>query len=105
MEISISELRDGQIVWAEVADRKGHKKERPCAIVTPSVHILPDEPILAVAITTTFPDPAPPDYVQLPWNSDARKVGTHLPKRSAAVISWIVQLKLEDILQLGGQVR
>ena len=99
-----SDPRYGRIIWARLADRNGHKKERPCAILTPTALIGASEPLLAVAITTSFPDPAPAENVSLPWNNDPRRVGTRLPKRSAAVITWIVELTLEDILQVGGQV-
>jgi hypothetical protein len=62
-----------------------------------------DEPLLALAVTTTFPDPPPDDCVPLPWHPQGR-VLTGLRKRSAAVLSWIVSLDIADVLMLHGDV-
>jgi mRNA-degrading endonuclease toxin of MazEF toxin-antitoxin module len=96
-------LEQGQIVWAEVLDRAGNPKKRPLVIVTSTDEIVLDTPIVAVAISTTFPDPAPDDHVELPWHSRAHPA-TRLARRSAAVCTWLVELRSSDIKEVKGFV-
>jgi mRNA-degrading endonuclease toxin of MazEF toxin-antitoxin module len=100
----MSELRYGRLVWARVLDRNGVAKERPCVIVTPTAQIRLDQPLLVVAVTTTFPDPAPPWHVELPWNPDPRRVRTGLARRSAAVVNWLDTIRGDDVLDVKGDV-
>lgn len=90
-------------MWAVVRDRKGFRKERPAIILTATDQIASDEPLEVMAITSTFPDPAPADHVELPWHSQGR-VSTGLRRRSAAVISWLDLVHPADILRLHGDV-
>jgi hypothetical protein len=96
-------LRRGRVVWATVSDARGHRKQRPLIILTPTDQIRDDEPLQAMAVSTTFPEPPPKDHVQLPWHPSGR-VMTKLRKRSAAVLSWIVELDIDDIVELHGDV-
>jgi hypothetical protein len=57
-----------------------------------------------MAITTTFPNPAPAGHVRLPWNHDPRKVATRLAQRSAAVVSWVDVVRGREVLEVKGTV-
>ena len=60
-------------------------------------------PVTAMAVTTTFPEPPPRDHVKLPWHPQGR-VLTKLRKRSAAVISWIVEVQPSDVIEVYGDI-
>jgi mRNA-degrading endonuclease toxin of MazEF toxin-antitoxin module len=96
------ELRRGRIAWAEVRDRNDVAKTRPVIILTPTAQI-DDEPLIVMAITTTFGDPPPEDHILLPWHP-AGRVSTGLRRRSAAVISWITEVAGDDLTELAGDV-
>jgi hypothetical protein len=96
-------LRRGRIVWASVSDPRGNVKQRPLIILTPTDQIHDAEPLQAMAISTTFPNPPPRDHIPLPWHPQGR-VLTKLRRRSAAVLSWIVELDAADIDELQGDV-
>jgi len=54
-----------------------------------------------MAITTTYPNPAPSDHIELPWNPDRRRTSTRLARRSAAVVTWLVTVysdEVEDVI-------
>jgi mRNA-degrading endonuclease toxin of MazEF toxin-antitoxin module len=102
--VNLRELRYGRLVWARVVDRNGVPKERPCVIVTPTARIRGEEPLLVVAVTTTFPEPAPRWHVELPWNPDPRRVRTRLARRSAAVVNWLDTIGVDDVLDVKGDV-
>jgi len=104
VSINRKQLRAGSIVWAILRDERGYRKRRPAIILTPDEEISEDQPLALMAITTTYPDPTPADHIELPWNSDARKVSTHLVRRSAAVISWLATVYLDEIDQFIGTV-
>jgi hypothetical protein len=72
-------------------------------IVTAASDIVLDGPVTAVAVTTTFPEPAPHNIVELPWHP-RRHPATQLAKRSAAVCDWLVQLRPSDIQEVKGYV-
>jgi mRNA-degrading endonuclease toxin of MazEF toxin-antitoxin module len=96
-----SELEAGDIVWAVMRDRRGVRKRRPAIVLTPTAEMSADTPITLMAITTTYPDPPPPQYVELPWNPDRRKTSTGLAHRSAAVVNWLETVlpnEIEDII-------
>ena len=57
-----------------------------------------------MAITTTFPDPAPKDCVELPWNPDSRRTSTGLSRRSAAVVTWLDTAYADEIGDIIGFV-
>jgi hypothetical protein len=91
------------LVWATVSDRRGHAKSRPLIILTATNDIRPDEPLIAMAVTTTVSDPPPADHVLLPWHPQGR-VMTRLRRRSAAVLSWIVEVEPAEITDFYGDV-
>ncbi|MDB5293243.1 MAG: hypothetical protein JWL69_4484 [Phycisphaerales bacterium] len=97
------ELRRGRIVWATVRDRNGIKKRRPAIILTATDDIREDEPLVVMAVTTTFADPPPADHVPLPWDPQGRTL-TKLRKRSGAVLSWIAEVLPNDIVECHGDV-
>src|SRR5258708_6590682 len=97
-------LRYGRLILARIADRNGFQKERPAIIVTPTARIADEEPLLVVAVTTTFPDPPPANHVSLPWNPDPRRVITRLATRSAAVVDWLAAIRPADVLDVKGEV-
>jgi hypothetical protein len=90
-------------VWATVRDRRGVAKARPVLILTATADLRENEAFEAMAVTTTFPHPPPDDHLQLPWHPQGR-VSTKLRKRSAAVLSWIVEIDPADIIEFGGDV-
>ena len=85
-------------------DHNGFRKQRPAIIVTPTDEILPNQPLVVMAVTTKFPDPPPSDHVLLPWNPDPRRVGTKLARRSAAVATWLETLYPDEVLDFKGDV-
>jgi hypothetical protein len=97
-------LEQGRIIWAPLPDSSGRsKKRRPDIIVTQTLDIKPDEPIVVVAATTKFAVPAPEDHVLLPWHPQGQ-VRTGLRKPTAAVCSWLFEIRQTDIESLGGIV-
>lgn len=92
---SRSEIRTGSVVWALVRDHRGQRKRRPAIVLT--AEISDEKPIALMAITTTYPDPAPSDHVELPWSPQPGKARTGLARRSAAVLTWTDTVSLEDI--------
>ena len=97
------DLRRGRIAWARVSDRRGSFKQRPLIIVTATDDIREDEPLIAMAITTSFGEPPPADHIPLPWHPQGRSI-TRLRKRSAAVLSWVIEIDAADLLEFGGDV-
>lgn len=57
-----------------------------------------------MAVTTSFPDPPPPNHVPLPWNADARRVRMCLTQRSAAVVNWLDTLYPDEVIAVRGDV-
>ena len=93
--------RRGRIVWAEIPDHNGHAKLRPAIVLTPTSEIKEHAPLVVVALTTTYPDPAPDDHVELPWHNAKHPV-TRLNQRSAAVISWLSTITPEQVEGFAG---
>jgi mRNA-degrading endonuclease toxin of MazEF toxin-antitoxin module len=83
-------------------DHNGIAKRRPVIIITPTAEIA-DEPLIVMAITTTFSDPPPEDHILLPWHPAGRSL-TKLRRRSAAVLSWIEEVRPTDLTELAGDV-
>ena len=95
-----SSIHAGRMVYAWIADHNGHGKLRPALIVA-QIDEANDDPLLVVmAITTTFPDPPPERCVPLPWHPRAHPV-TRLRERSAAVVNWIAQIHVSDVVGFG----
>ena len=62
----IKQLVTGRVVWAEIADANGNRKERPAVIITPSAGVLVGASLEVVAVTSQVPSPLPLDHVLLP---------------------------------------
>lgn len=56
-----------------------------------------------MAITTTFPEPFPPDHITLPWRNGGHPV-TQLDRRSAAVTSWLNTISESGVIGFAGEV-
>src|SRR3954470_12541514 len=97
-------LRRGRIVWATVRDRHGFIKHRPVVILTPTEQIDPDGGKLEVmAITTSYLDPPPAGHIELPWHPRGH-ARTKLNRRSAAVVTWLDSIGVDDVEGFGGDV-
>lgn len=95
------QLAQGCIVWASISDPRGRLKKRPLVIVTETSEIVLDNPIVAVAVTTTFPEPPTRQYVELPWDRRGHPA-TKLARRSAAVCNWLVELTTSQVEEIKG---
>jgi mRNA-degrading endonuclease toxin of MazEF toxin-antitoxin module len=94
----------GSIVFVRVLDpRDKNAKIRPVVILTSATELGDADPHLAVAITSTLPQPLPNDHVELPWHAQ-KHPRTGLTKRSAAVCSWLLEVMGEDVIRIGGRV-
>src|SRR6266581_7796063 len=98
-----SPLRAGQVVWAEIADANGIRKERPAIIVTPDERITDTGSVDVVAVTTRLAQPLPEDHVLLPWHPQGHP-RTGLKRKCAAVCSWMVRMNVSDIESIAGRV-
>ena len=68
------DVKFGSIIQAKVLDPQGrNEKSRPLVVVTPNEQIQSGQSILAVAISTTIPNPLPVDYVPLSMASKRRR--------------------------------
>lgn len=103
MDAAPGQPTQGSIVWADVADPRGQTKRRPLVILTASGEVLLDAPIVGVAITTSFPEPPPHEYIELPWHPRGHPA-TRLRRRSAAACHWLVRLQPSDIVETKGYV-
>ena len=104
MGVDPDQLHQGQIVWAVVRDRNGFRKRRPAIILTPETEIHENQPLVLMAVTTSYPDPPPPNHVELPWHHDRRKASTGLARRSAAVTDWLVTAYADEVDETIGKV-
>lgn len=95
------ELQQGSVVSAEVADPRGLVKRRPVLIITPTDEIVLNGTIVALAITTTFPDPPESNQVLLPWHSSGY-CPTGLRRRSAVVCDWAVPIRPSQVKSVTG---
>ena len=90
-------------MWAEIADAKGFRKERPGVIITPTDQIQSGGSLEVVAVTSHVPTPLPLDHVLLPWHP-AGHPRTGLNRKSAAVCSWIARIQDSDIRDTAGLI-
>ncbi len=93
-------LEQGAIVWVTPPGERGLGKRRPAVVLTASEEILLDQPVVVAALTTTFPNPAPPDHVVLPWSPHGHPV-TRLRRRSAAVCTWLFEARPSEAEPVG----
>ena len=96
-------LQIGRIVWAEVADQNGIRKQRPAIIVSLTADADTSGTLKIVAITSRVPATLPDDHVLLPWHPQGHP-RTGLNRRSAAVCSWLSKITASDILDVSGMV-
>lgn len=96
-------LQIGRIVWAEVADQNGIRKQRPAIIVSSTADADTSGTLKIVAITSRVPATLPDDHVLLPWHPQGHP-RTGLNRRSAAVCSWLSKITASDILDVSGMV-
>ena len=101
--VGTASLQFGRIVWVEIADRNGIRKQRPAVIVTPTDRITTTNPLAVVAVTSRVPDELPEDHVLLPWHPQ-RHPRTGLNRKCAAVCSWLSQITTNDIQDVAGLV-
>lgn len=97
------QLRQGTIVWTVAVDPRGNRKRRPLVLVSSDKDITSGGSIVGAAVTTTFPQPPPPGYVEIPWDPTGR-AATGLRRRSAAVCSWLVTFEPESVDGVIGKV-
>jgi hypothetical protein len=84
-------------------DRNGIRKERPCIVMTPTARISREQPLLVVAVTTTFADPPPEWHVALPWHPDP--AGGHWPGTPKCVRGGLARYdRVDDVLDVKGSV-
>ena len=76
-------------------------KRRPLIIITSTSEIMLDGPVLAVAVTTTFPNPTPRSCVELPWYRNGHPA-TGFARRCAAVCNWLVSLRPSQVDEIKG---
>src|SRR4051812_26341048 len=101
--LDISKLRRGTIIWTEIADHNGFRKKRPAIIWTPTEEIRNDEPLVLIAITSTFSDPPSDDHVPIPWKNGGHP-RTGLNRRNAAVVTWFAEVPVAEIIEISGEV-
>lgn len=97
------QLRQGSVVAVQIRPSRGDPKVRPVVVISASDDIAPDRPVVGVAVTTTFPHPAPEGMIELPWFPRGHPA-TGLARRSAAVCNWLVEFTPEDVLSVRGGV-
>lgn len=103
MSYEFDQIHEGHIAWANVLDPRGKdRKKRPILVLQKG---LPDDAtaLVCVGISSRYPDPPRSVDYELPWSPDGR-ARTGLRKRSAAVITWAIQIHAEDVLQLHGEL-
>jgi mRNA-degrading endonuclease toxin of MazEF toxin-antitoxin module len=92
-------LRLGSVVWAELEDPNGYRKDRPVVVVSPTADIDAGRPVRVVAITTRLPNPLPDDHVLLPWDRQG-KARSGLRRRCTAVASWQAEIPVDAVLEV-----
>lgn len=95
----------GRLIWAVIADPNGYAKPmpRPAVVLGTPPADRPDEPLAVVVCTTREDLPMPADQVALPWHPSGQ-TRTKLRKPTFAVCSWLAEVALGDIQQVGGIV-
>jgi hypothetical protein len=91
----------GSIVSVTMTDRNGHSKVRPAVVVTRNVDVAAGRPIIVVAISGTFSEPLPPEWVPAPWAAGGHP-RTKLHRPSVAVCDWQEVGSRSDIVAVTG---
>ena len=86
----ISELKQGSIVWVKATDPRGHNpKMRAFVVITATASIKSGDPIVAVAVTSTFREPLDPMMVPMRWNA-AGTTESGFTKKCVAKCDWAI---------------
>ena len=97
-------LQQGRIVWVEIHDPAGRNPKLRPAVVLSQMDSLPaGEPFVAVAVTSTLPDPLTPFMVELPWHRKGHP-RTRLNRRCAAVCNWLLEITVGQVRDTAGIV-
>lgn len=97
-------LKQGSIVWVEVADTAGRNpKCRPAVVVTPTNEISEEDTFVVVAATSSISDALPENIVELPWHAD-RHPKTGLYKQRVAVCDWLIEISHVQVQSTAGTV-
>jgi hypothetical protein len=75
------------------------RKLRPAVVID----MVDADSFLAVAGSTSFPEPLPNECVLLPWHPEG-KVKTKLKRKTVAVCNWMVKLGVAEVREIGGFV-
>lgn len=106
MAVPITHLSYGTIIRAWVSDESGRNwKNRCLVIITPTRDLKRDEPFICVCITSAFPAPVSPPFVEVP-SRDVKggHPATKLQNRSAAACQWLRQLEEHDVDEVVGSM-
>ena len=97
-------LRRGSIVWATTSDPRGQNpKKRPIVILSADNDIRAGAHLDGVAVSSTIPDPPPPECVELPWDQKGT-APTGFRRRCVAVCNWGVHVAFEAVEATGKHV-
>ena len=97
-------LQQGRIVWVRVVDPAGRNpKLRPAVIVTRTSEITATEPMVGVAVSSTFKQPLSASQNELPWQQGGHPV-TGLNRRCVAVCEWVIRFTTAEVESVGGTV-
>jgi hypothetical protein len=102
----MARLCQGRIVWTPVADRNGHNRyARPVVILTSDDEIARADELFGVVASNTavMTNPRPACCIELPYHP-LGNVATRLRKPTVAVCTWIVNVRKDDIDDVGGIV-
>ena len=97
------DYRQGQVCAALIHPERGEPKRRPVVIITRTEEIRADQPVVVVAVSTTFTEPLSADQIELPFETRGR-CSTGLARRSVAVCSWLTKLATSDLGEVRGHV-
>ncbi len=97
------DYRQGQLCAALIHPERGEPKQRPVVIVTRTEEISANQPVVVVAVSTTFSEPLSADQIELPFETRGR-CSTGLARRSVAVCSWLTTLNVADLGEVRGYV-
>jgi hypothetical protein len=71
--------------------------------VTVTAEINDSQPLVAVAVTSSIPNPLPASAVELPWRTQRHPV-TGLLKPCIANCAWLSKITTSEIERVGGTV-
>lgn len=83
--------------------RERNVKRRPAVVLSDGQDITADGRVVAVAISSTFTEPLPPEQVELPWEPQGRAV-TGFRRRCVAVCRWAIDVAADDVEPTPGHV-